>query len=50
MPAQAMHRGLIDPDQEVERPDLPAVGVPGDLQVDPGGRGLIDLPGLVGKE
>ena len=32
--AEAVHHRLVEPDQEVERPDLAAVGVPGDLQVD----------------
>ena len=31
--AQPVHHGLIKSDQKIEWPDLPAVGVPGDLQV-----------------
>jgi hypothetical protein len=45
-----LHRRLIDPDKVVERPDLPAMRVAGDLEVDPGVRGLQDLFGLVGDE
>jgi hypothetical protein len=33
MRAQFVYHRLIESDEEVERPDLPAVGVPGDLQV-----------------
>lgn len=42
--------GLVEPDQEMERPDLAAVGVPGDLEVDPGLGGLLDLLRLVGEQ
>ncbi|CAG7644126.1 hypothetical protein SBRY_30980 [Actinacidiphila bryophytorum] len=47
MPAQAVHHRLVDPDQEVERPDLAAVRVPRHLQVDAGRRGLPDELRLV---
>jgi hypothetical protein len=33
MRAQSVYHPLIESDEEVERPDLPAVGVPGNLQV-----------------
>src|ERR1700744_4691242 len=34
VPAQPVHHGLVESDEEVERPDLPAVGVPRELQID----------------
>jgi hypothetical protein len=33
--AQAVHHGLIESHEKIERPDLPAVSVPGGLQVHP---------------
>src|SRR3954453_13295394 len=43
VPGQAGQRRLVEPDQEVERPNLTAVRVAGDLQVDPCFASLADL-------
>src|SRR5690242_2812510 len=45
VPGQPLQHRLVDADQQVERPDLPAVGVPGQLQVHAVLDGLADLPG-----
>ena len=42
-----VHHRLIKSDKEIERPDLAAVGVPGDLQIHPGAHRLRDLLGLM---
>src|SRR5690606_20030251 len=45
---QSAHDGLAaGPYEQVERHHLPAVGVPGQLQVDPVPRGVVGLHGLV---
>src|SRR5215207_6259063 len=45
--AQPLHDGLIQSDKKIERPDLPAVSVPGDLQIHPRRDRLHDLLGLM---
>src|SRR5687767_2169063 len=41
---------LLDADQVMPRPDLTAVGVPGQLEVDAVARGRVDLTRLVGEQ
>lgn len=48
--AEAGEGGLVDADQVVEGPDLAAVGVAGELEVDAGGCCPVDELGLVGQE
>ena len=47
MSAQSLHHRLVKSDKEIERPDLAAVRVPGDLQIHPGAHRLGDLLGLM---
>ena len=50
MTAQPGHDRLIGADQEVERPDLAAVGVSGYLQVDSVFDRAVDLLRLMGEQ
>jgi hypothetical protein len=50
MRAQSVYHRLIESDEEVERPDLPAVGVPGNLQVHNRVHRPCDLLGLVSEK
>ena len=49
VPAEALDDRLVEAHQVVEWPDLAAVGVPGDLQVDAVYDGAVDLLRLVGR-
>ncbi len=50
MVAEAGDGGLVEADQVVEGPDLAAVGVAGELEVNACGRGSADERGLMGQE
>jgi hypothetical protein len=50
VPAESLQHRLVQAHQVVERPHLPAVGVPGDLQVDAVRHGPGDLLRLVGQQ
>src|SRR6266487_245944 len=50
VPAQAVDRGLVEANEVLERPDLAAVGVSGDLKVDAVCDGRPDLLRLVGEQ
>src|SRR5262245_47384096 len=50
VPGQPLHRWLIKLDEQVKRPDLAAVGVPGDLDVHPGRDRLVDLLRLMRQQ
>ncbi len=50
MVAEAGEGGLVEVDQVVEGPDLAAVGVAGELEVDAGGCRPVDELGLVRQE
>jgi hypothetical protein len=47
---QAPHEGLLQPNQRAPWPDLSAMGVAGELQIDAKKGGLVDGDGLMGQQ